>query len=208
MTIIMQRVKPVDEVEAMGHSQAEKAASRERILAAASAKIRAEGLESLSVGKLMADVGLTHGGFYGHFASRADLLAQALERALVDGEGGAKPAAPATETPPRRLAGFVRSYLSRAHRDAPQSGCAISALACDVGRADDACRESMAAHVEGFIAGMTGSLGGDEGKAMAAVSAMVGALALSRVVPDRQRSDAILRAAREMVIGMAEASGA
>jgi len=68
--------------------------------------------------------------------------------------------------------------------------------------------DARAAHVEGFIAGMTGRFGGDEGKAMAAVSAMVGALALSRVVPDRQRSDAILRAAREMVIGMAEESGA
>jgi TetR/AcrR family transcriptional repressor of nem operon len=185
----------------MGHSQMEKAASRERILAAASAQIRSQGLESLSVGKLMADAGLTHGGFYGHFASRADLLAQALERALVDGEGGAR----AASREPGRLGGFarfVRGYLSRAHRDAPQSGCAISALACDVGRADDACRESMAAHVEGFIAGMTRSLGGDEAKAMAAVSAMVGALTLSRVLPDPNRSDDILRAVREIVTGL------
>ena len=186
----------------MGHSQAEKAESRERILAAASAQIRGQGLESLSVGKLMAEAGLTHGGFYGHFASRADLLAQALERALVDGEGGAK-AATNNAARTGRLARFVRSYLSRTHRDAPQSGCAISALACDVGRADDACREAMAAHIEGFIAGMTRSLGGDEAKGMAAVSAMVGALALSRVMPDPKRSDAILRAVREVVTGMA-----
>src|SRR5215469_6519208 len=90
----------------MGHSQAEKAASRERILAAASAQIRAEGLESLSVGRLMAEAGLTHGGFYGHFRSRADLLAQALERALVDGEGGAK-AADERRPGPQGLGGFV-----------------------------------------------------------------------------------------------------
>ena len=201
MTVIMQRVKPVDGVEAMGHSQAEKVASRERILAVAAARIRAEGLESISVGKLMAEAGLTHGGFYGHFESRADLLAQALERALVDGEGGARAAAHESDRP-GGFARFVRSYLSRAHRDAPERGCAISALACDVGRADDACREAMAAHIEGFIAGMTRSLDGDEGKAMAAVSAMVGALALSRVLPDPKRSDAILRAAREMVTGL------
>src|SRR5215472_18144550 len=105
MAVIMQRVKSVERGHRrMGHSQAEKAESRERILAAASAQIRTQGLESLSVGKLMADAGLTHGGFYGHFASRADLLAQALERALVDGEGEAR--APARE--PDRAGGFAR----------------------------------------------------------------------------------------------------
>ena len=69
----------------MGHSQAEKAENRERILAEASRQVRRDGLESLSVGTLMKSVGLTHGGFYGHFESRSALLAEALERALRDG---------------------------------------------------------------------------------------------------------------------------
>src|SRR5271166_4130463 len=75
----------------MGHSQAEKAQSRERILAEASRQVRHGGLESVSVGTLMKSVGLTHGGFYGHFESRDTLLAEALERALLEGEakGGA-----------------------------------------------------------------------------------------------------------------------
>src|ERR1700722_20781608 len=110
----------------MGHSQSDKAASRERILALASAQIRQQGLESLSVGKLMQKAGLTHGGFYGHFASRSDLLAKALERALVDGAGAARAAA---QDRAPRFAALVRSYLSRAHRDAPETGCAIAALA-------------------------------------------------------------------------------
>ncbi len=66
----------------MGHSQAEKAKNRERILAEAAEQIRETGLEALSVGKLMQKVNLTHGGFYGHFPSRSDLIAQALKRAL------------------------------------------------------------------------------------------------------------------------------
>ena len=57
----------------MGHSQAEKAENRERILAEASRQVRRDGLESVGVGTLMKSVGLTHGGFYGHFESRSAL---------------------------------------------------------------------------------------------------------------------------------------
>ena len=67
----------------MGHSQAEKVKNRERILAEAAEQIRETGLEALSVGKLMQKVNLTHGGFYGHFPSRSDLIAQALKQALA-----------------------------------------------------------------------------------------------------------------------------
>src|SRR5579864_6885609 len=88
MMVIILIVNPGD--SPMGHSQAEKAESRERILAEASRQVRRDGLESVSVGSLMKSVGLTHGGFYGHFESRSALLAEALERALVEGEANAK----------------------------------------------------------------------------------------------------------------------
>jgi TetR/AcrR family transcriptional repressor of nem operon len=183
----------------MGHSQADKAASRERILGLASAQIRKHGLESLSVGRLMGEAGLTHGGFYGHFASREDLLAKALERALSDGAGAAR-AAGQGRAP--SFAGFVRSYLSRANRDAPETGCAIAALAGDVGRADPASRAVMEASIEGMIASVADQLGGDDDEAIAAVAAMIGALTLSRVITDPKRSDAILRTVRDRLIAL------
>ncbi|MBN8495033.1 MAG: TetR family transcriptional regulator, partial [Burkholderiales bacterium] len=77
----------------MGHSQADKARNRERILAQAAEQVRDAGLESVGVGPLMRSVGLTHGGFYGHFESRSELLAQALARALQDGEAASLAAA-------------------------------------------------------------------------------------------------------------------
>lgn len=178
----------------MGHSQAEKAENRERILAEASRQVRRDGLESVSVGALMKSVGLTHGGFYGHFESRSALLAEALERALLEGEANAKVKG---SDRPQSFAHIVRSYLSRTHRDARDSGCAIAALVSDVGRAETSSREVTTDHIENFIASVTEALGGNEEGAIVAVCAMVGALALSRVVTDPARSDAFLKSVRD-----------
>ncbi|UXN57409.1 TetR/AcrR family transcriptional regulator [Phyllobacterium zundukense] len=185
----------------MGHSQAEKAQSRERILSEAADQIRAGGLESVSVGTLMKSVNLTHGGFYGHFASRADLLTQALKRALVD---GAHRSAEVTAHP-RAFAGFVRNYLSRNHRDSRSTGCAISALISDVGRADAQAKTVMAGSIEDYIATTRRQLGDDDdSRAMLAISALVGALALSRVMTDPARSDALLHSVCEQLMAFNE----
>ncbi len=186
----------------MGHSQAEKAKNRERILAEAAEQIRETGLEALSVGKLMQKVNLTHGGFYGHFPSRSDLIAQALKRALDAGEAAAR----ASRDPgrSRSFSAMVKSYLSRTHRDSRKTGCAISALLSDVGRADEQSRSVMETYIEDFIASVASALENneDDSEAIAAVSAMIGALAISRVITDPKRSDAILRAVKEHVIAM------
>lgn len=186
----------------MGHSQADKAQSRERILRKAADAVRDTGLESVSVGKLMRSVGLTHGGFYNHFASRSDLLARALERALAE---GAK-AATASMKPgdaPRSYDTRVRGYVSRAHRDARTSGCAIAALASDVARADLASREVMTAHLDGFVDQLAQSLHSeDTGDALLAVSAMVGAVLLARVQTDPKKSDALLKSVRDRLLAL------
>jgi TetR/AcrR family transcriptional repressor of nem operon len=181
----------------MGHSQAEKALNRERILAEAARQVRRDGLESVSVGPLMKSVGLTHGGFYGHFENRSALLAEALERALVEGRAKVRAAAPEG---PRGFAAIVRGYLSRTHRDARDSGCAMAALVSDVARADEASREVMSEHVDAFVDAVAEALDGDEERALLAVSAMIGALTLSRVAADPKRSDAFLKVVRDRLI--------
>lgn len=186
----------------MGHSQADKAQSRERILRKAADAVRDTGLESVSVGKLMRSVDLTHGGFYNHFASRSDLLAQALERALVEGArsatAGMKPG-----DAPRSYEMRIRSYVSRAHRDARTSGCAIAALASDVSRADEASRAVMSAFIDDFVGQLAQSMDSqDEGDAMLAVSAMVGAVLLARVQTDPKKSDALLKSVRDRLLAL------
>ncbi len=186
----------------MGHSQADKAQSRERILRKAADAVRDTGLESVSVGKLMRSVDLTHGGFYNHFESRSDLLAQALERALVEGARSATASSKASDAP-RSYETQVKRYLSRAHRDARTSGCAIVALASDVARADTASREVMSAHIDDFVDQLALSLHRqDEGDAMLAVSAMVGAVLLSRVQTDPKKSDALLKSVRDRLLAL------
>lgn len=186
----------------MGHSQVEKAQSRERILRQAAERVRDTGLESVSVGKLMRSVDLTHGGFYNHFESRSELLALALQRALAEGHK-ASLSAEGSEDIARSFEARVRSFLSRTHRQSRATGCAIAALASDVARADERSRAVMSAHIDGFVAQIAQSLRThDDGDAMLAVSAMIGALLLSRVQVDPKKSDALLKAVRERLLAL------
>lgn len=193
----------------MGASQADKARTRTRILDEAAARIRAHGLESLSVASLMQAVDLTHGGFYKHFASRADLQVEALRAALESGAANAaeRPDAAPTQEALPAFRRFVRGYLSRSHRDHPETGCAIAALAADTARAELPLREVMAESVDTLIAAAARALG-DVDTARLAVSAMVGALVLARVAPDPRDAEALLRSVRGAIARLEPAAEA
>ena len=110
----------------MARSQAEKEATHRRIVKAAAAQIRRDGVDAVRVFELMREAGLTHGGFYRHFDSREDLIDEAIDAALTDGSRQ-------TDTgesldPGAELAQIIDGYVSKAHRDNPQVGCAVAAL--------------------------------------------------------------------------------
>lgn len=188
----------------MGHSKAEKAESRERILDVAARQIRQDGLDSISIAEIMKAANLTHGGFYGHFPSRAALIAAALDRALDRGEAAfvaaRAPSAPLT------VKSIVNRYLSPAHRDDTRDGCAIAALSGDVGRAeDDEVRTRMAQRLEHSLEDMAKAMGSGpkaEAAAVTAWCAMVGAINLSRVFRGTRRSDEILRTVRQSILDL------
>lgn len=186
----------------MGHSQAEKAESRERILEVAARQIRQGGLDSVSIAEIMKAANLTHGGFYGHFPSRAALIAAAVERALDRGE--ASFVASQTASAPVTVKSIVNRYLAPAHRDDTRDGCAIAALSGDVGRAeDDEVRALMARRVEQSFEDMAKAMGGGakaEAAAVTAWCAMAGAISLSRVLRGTRRSDEILRTVRQSIL--------
>lgn len=187
----------------VGSSQADKAASHERIVKAASRRIRRDGIENVSVAELMDQAGLTHGGFYRHFGSRDELVAEAIAEALAQ---GSKRLGASTELGrPAALVAIVDGYLSRLHRDKPETGCAVAALPTDIERADPRARAAYSRQVRSYIEGLT-ELTPDRNpdQAHLILAALVGALVLARAVDDPGLSDEILQSAARALHGYVE----
>ena len=145
----------------------------------------------------MQAAGLTHGGFYKHFGSRDDLIAEAAEHAFAYADQTLDRHAHDPHDP---LASWVDWYVSEEHRDDPGTGCPVAALVGDVGRADDRVRAGYSAVVERYIETLEGMLGGGQDsrrQALIAASTLLGSLALSRAVDDEALSREILSSARE-----------
>jgi TetR/AcrR family transcriptional repressor of nem operon len=168
--------------------------TRRRILAAAAARLRKDGLAATGVEETMRDAGLTHGAFYAHFASRGALLAEALGLAATEAR---EAWFAGLETLPReaRFGQIVGRYLSAHHRDQPATGCAFAALAAEAARADRATRDAFETELRQTLSRLGESVGEDQ-QALAVMALAVGALALSRAVLDPDLSDALLLAAR------------
>lgn len=184
----------------MGHSQEDKAASHEHIVRVAAARFREAGVEGIGVAELMKEAGLTHGGFYRHFASRDELVGEAVERALKDGSQRAL--AVAANHPQAPLAALVDAYLSAAHRDHLASSCAVTTLAGDVSRCGERARAAYTRQVEVYADLLTQLIAGDKNKtrrakALAALATLVGALSMSRAVNDEKLSREILKSAAD-----------
>ena len=181
----------------MRQSAEEKTKTHERIVEIASARIREEGIEGPGVAEVMQAAGLTHGGFYKHFGSRDDLIAEAADDAFAYANRTLAKYAHDERDP---LAAWVDWYLSTEHRDDPGTGCAVAALSGDINRGNDHVRGGYDALVEQYIGILEGMLGGgSDGRrqAIIAVSTLVGSLVLARAIDDDTLSNEILRSARE-----------
>lgn len=172
--------------------------NRERILDTAATLFRERGFEGVGVADLMKAVGLTHGGFYGHFSSKDDLAAQAIGRAFGKANQWLEEAA-ATE-PEAPLQAIAGRYLSALHRDDPGHGCPVAALGCDIARQGESARSAATEGVRAAIASLSAAVPGDDAadrrsRAIASYATLVGALVLARIVDDPALSDEILAAA-------------
>src|SRR2546423_1356238 len=115
----------------MRYEKGHKDLTRARIVKTASRKFRKNGIEAVGIAGLMADAGLTHGGFYSHFDSKETLVREAVTRALdrsrdeltriADADGGG-------------IEKIIRTYLRPIHRDRPEHGCAAAALISELAR--------------------------------------------------------------------------
>jgi len=183
----------------MRKSREEAAQTRKRIITAASQSFRKDGVVATGLNDLMSAAGLTHGGFYKHFESKDRLVAEACAaamEALIQ---------MLTDAGPRA----VSTYLSDWHRNHPSEGCPLSSIGSELGRADE---KTRAVATDGFLNLVELVAGQFEGvlpatarrRAMVAVSTMIGAVTMARIVNDPALSAEILKEANRSVTAMSE----
>lgn len=176
--------------------------NRERVVAAASALFREKGVDGVGISDLMSEAGLTHGGFYKQFGSKAELVEEACSLALEDTMTFWDSYLESAVDP---RAAFVRAYLSDQHRDRVGEGCLLPALAGEARREPQAIRDVFTRAIRSYAERLDQPLGArtreSRAVALSNLAEMVGALLLARVSDDPQLSRDILGAASAHILG-------
>jgi TetR/AcrR family transcriptional repressor of nem operon len=194
----------------MGHSKASKAMTHARLVAAAAARFKERGVDGISLADLMKDLKLTHGGFYRHFDSRDELVAEALELALA--QSGQRMREHLFDRDKPDFPGFVDFYLDEAHRDERATGCAVAALAGDAPRKSAEVQAQFRRQIETNLATLSevlrrgGSAAEARAKALLVLSALYGALMMARAVGDSPLSREVLQTVHQRVLRLDDAA--
>jgi len=188
----------------MRKSKSDTAATRDHILATASIAFRRDGIENTGLSDVMHAAGLTHGGFYRHFDSKEQLLAESLQHACgqafdameLEGEG---------KSPADALAAIVTYYLSPKQRDNFETACPLSALGSGLRHSDQATRDIAASGFQRVVGMLQSHLEGlstrdARARANAMASAMIGSMMLSRILLGTSASDTVLKDTRKFLL--------
>ena len=183
----------------MRYGKDHKEETHKRVVEAAARRFRKDGIESTGVVDLMADAGLTHGGFYAHFSSKETLVKEALAAASMKSRAhlqGQIDDARAEGRDP--LEAVVRSYLTVTHRDRPDRGCSVAALGSEIARHPRKTREAFTEGLEKTMSIIASALPetvpNRQERAYAIFSTLIGALQLSRAISDSAMSQAVIDA--------------
>ncbi len=184
----------------MRYDAEHKERTRALLLKEAARAIRAKGPRGVSVATIMGKAGLTHGGFYAHFKSKDELVAEAMTAMFADIE--AQIDQYIERSPSEALSGYINFYLSQRHRDDRAHGCPIPALCGEAPHLPPAARRAFGAGIEAVssrLAAMLESAGQSEPRTAAAslLAEMAGALAMARAVPGSEQSAQLLGSSRQ-----------
>ena len=188
----------------MRKSRQEAAETRRRIVDIAAAEFRENGIAGAAIADVMAKAGLTHGGFYKHFASKEDLVAEACAQALRDKARGIARAMDG-KVGRGALKAVAEDYLSASHRDGVGDGCPLAALGGELARSGDVTRDVATEGLKRMVALVAATDNKNdpkaaEAKAIVIWSTMVGALILSRMTSDPGLSQKILKETQKHLI--------
>lgn len=180
-------------------TKAQRDENHERIVRVAARLFREKGVDGVGIDEIMAEAGLTHGAFYGHFPSKTALIGEASVRAMEE-SGLARLENDLAPGARRNFSELAGRYLSPVHRDDLGQGCAIAALAADIGRQDAATQAEFARMLEARLKELAERLPGDRETArrdaMLKYASMVGALVIARGAGKGALSDEVLETVR------------
>lgn len=197
----------------MRYARGHREETRRKVVDAAARRFRRDGIAAAGVATLMADAGLTHGGFYAHFPSKEGLVEAAVAAALAVSRGHLAAAierARASGGDPLQAA--VETYLSPLHRDRPEAGCAVASLAAELARHAPGTRTVLTDEIAKTVAVIRGALPAGlavpqaEMIATAIFSLMVGALQMARAVNDPETSDRLIASGRAAALALGRSS--
>lgn len=184
----------------MRYGKDHKEETHKRVVDAAARRFRKDGIESTGVVDLMADAGLTHGGFYAHFSSKETLVKEALIAASAKSRAHLQRQVDEARAAGRDpLEDVVRSYLTTVHRDRPDRGCSVAALGSEIARHPRKTREAFTEGLDKTLGIIAGALPDQvttnrKERAYAIFSTLIGALQLSRAISDSAMSQAVIDA--------------
>ncbi|MEL7445460.1 MAG: helix-turn-helix domain-containing protein [Pseudomonadota bacterium] len=192
----------------MPYSKEHKQQVRARIVEAARRLFNRHGYDNVSIDQLMAEAGLTRGGFYAHFSSKEDVFAAATASflngrgAIWREEAGVDPTAGQVEMARR----MVASYLSREHLEQVEDQCPLIAYATDVARAGPKVQESYRELLEGMVSLFEHNLAGATAeramRARALAAMCVGGMVIARALPGKDTAEEIRRSALAEAISL------
>lgn len=178
-------------------SREQAAENRGKILHTAAQLFREKGFDGIGIADLMKKVGLTHGGFYGHFSSKEDLMVQtcayAVDEILEQGQAARAP------TKGAKYKAFITRYLSAEHRDNPGRGCLMAALGVDAARQSPLIKQAFTQSFNRLLNSLmkllpaTKTEAAKREQALLTLASLVGAQVIARAVDDPQLSEEILR---------------
>ena len=178
--------------------------TRHRIVQDASRRIRAKGITGAAVSAVMRDAGLTHGGFYKHFASKDELLVEAVGEAFR--EMGDSMVLAAEQAPPGGAwKAIVATYLDAERVEHAEMGCPLTALAPEMARADDSMKTSMLGELTKYksrmLPFMPGQRRSDRERAFVLIfSTMIGTIEIARMLQEPAKRNKVLADAREFLL--------
>ncbi len=200
-------------IKQMRFEKGHKEHTRQRIIETASRKFRKDGVAATGIAGLMADAGLTHGGFYAHFASKEELVRAALEEALSQNYARRQEVLGQVAPGADSLEALIRFYLRPAHRDTPEHGCAAAALVSEIARHEPETRAAFTGRLQRLLDQIAGLLPPEmdakarDSLAIGLFGTLLGCLQMARAVNDPVLSTQILESGERAALALARTVG-